>query len=153
MISGAKGIHVFSLYPRKSLPSHKKWFDAYCETASELNKNFKLGRVFLFGTPKKDLSLKILAGPKTISCKPLYGAKIEYSPVNFANIALGKERYLIAVNSANDQTVTVEFSGFPQQAIETLDAFANKSSAAPVKGKLKLTFAPLEVKCFIFSEK
>ncbi len=153
MISGAKGVIVYSLWPRRKFPSHRTWLNAYCEIASELNLRQKLGQVFLFGTPKSDLMMKVLSGPGKTYCNVRL-RKIQmftYDSVNFSNIAYKHKRYLIAVNSA-DKPVTVEFSGFP--AVETLDAFSGKAiSAGPENGTFKLTFKPLEVKGYIFKRK
>jgi hypothetical protein len=152
LMSGAKGVFIFSLWPRRNFPSHKIWLNAYCEVASELTQKQNLGQVFLFGTPKKDLKMKVLSGPETASCDVRIRKmhKFTYSSVNFTNIALKDKRYLLAANSANEP-VTVQFSGFP--GVTAVDAFTGKAVSGPEDGKLKLIFKPLEVKGFIFSKK
>jgi hypothetical protein len=153
LISGAKGVIIFSLWPRAKFPSHKTYLDAYCKVASEINGKANLGQVFLFGQPKSDLEMKITEGPATASCK-FRIRKVEtftYPSITFANIAYGKDRYLIAVNSTK-QKVKAEFSGFPKNAA-SYDAVSGEKVAAPVDGKLALEFEPYEVKTLKFQEK
>jgi len=153
LISGAKGVLIFSLWPRKKFPSHSIYLDAFCKVASEINGKPALGQVFLFGQVQKDLKLAIVSGPKTANCKVRI-RKIKtftYPSISFANIAYKKERYLIAVNST-EKNIKTEFSGFPVK-IASFNAFNGKAAANPVKGKLKLKFGPYEVIALKFKEK
>jgi hypothetical protein len=153
LISGAKGVVIFSLWPRRKFPSHPIYLNAYCQVASEINGKPGLGQVFLFGKLKEDLKMAVTAGPGTVDCK-VRTRKLEtftYPSVSFANIASEKERDLIAVNSSEEK-VKVEFSGFPEQAL-SLNAFDNKAGIAPVNGKLELEFEPYEVIALKFKEK
>jgi hypothetical protein len=147
LVSGAKGIVIFSLSKRRGFSMHQKYIDAYCEIAEELMKNQNLHRYFLFGTPRDDLKIKISSGPQKLE---LNFKKIHktYPSVNFANIALGNRRLLVVVNSANEK-VEVKFSGFPEK-IKTVNAFTSAPDSAPDKGNLKIALKPLEVRGFVF---
>jgi hypothetical protein len=153
LVSGAKGVLIFSLWPRKKFPSHPIYLDAYCRVASEITTKNGLGQVFLFGQAKDDLKLNIVSGPKTASCK-MRIKKTEtftYPSISFSNIAYKKARYLIAVNST-EQNVKAEFSGFPVNAV-AFNAVDGKALAAPVNGTLKLEFKPYEVITLKFNKK
>ena len=153
LVSGAKGVIIFSLWPRRKFPSHPIYLNAYCKVASEINGKPELGKIFLFGKAKKDLKMKIISGPQTVSCK-MRIRKVKtftYPSITFANIAYKNARYLIAVNSS-EQNVESQFSGFPAQTI-AFDAVSGKASTAPVNGSLKLKFAPYQVITLKFEKK
>eukprot|EP00764_Aduncisulcus_paluster_P008657 gnl/Carplike_NY0171/2827_a3795_428.p1 GENE.gnl/Carplike_NY0171/2827_a3795_428~~gnl/Carplike_NY0171/2827_a3795_428.p1 ORF type:complete len:414 (-),score=-6.77 gnl/Carplike_NY0171/2827_a3795_428:23-1264(-) len=138
LVSGAKGVIIFSLWPRRKFPSHPIYLNAYCKVASEINGKPELGKIFLFGKAKKDLKMKIVSGPQTVSCK-MRIRKVKtftYPSITFANIAYKNARYLIAVNSSK-QNIEAQFSGFPAETA-AFDAVSGKASAAPVNGSLKL---------------
>jgi hypothetical protein len=152
LVSGAKGVVIFSLWPRAKFPSYPVYYDAYCGVAAELNGSAGLGRVFLFGEPRNDIQMKITGGTATVNCK-FKVKKVEtltYPAVAFANLEYGKKRYLIAVNSANSG-LTAEFSGFPKGGIAVANAFSGKTADAPENGILKLEFKPYEVKGLVFA--
>jgi hypothetical protein len=145
LVSGAKGVLIFSLWPRAKFPSHPVYLNAYCKVASEINGKPQLGQVFLFGEKRSDLKMNIVAGPKTASCE-MRLRKVQtftYPSITFANLAYKKARYLIAVNSLN-QNVSAEFTGFPDK-VKASNAFNGAKAVAPVKGKLKIAFKPYEV--------
>jgi hypothetical protein len=150
LISGAKGIIIYSLFRRRNLTKYQDYLDSYCEVASELMKRQKLHRYFLFGTPKQDLQMTIINGPKKIDLVFMKNPKKSYSTINFANIALGSKRLLVVVNSALQKT-SVKFSGFPKNTFSTIDAFIGKPAMGPSNGTLKIDLKPFEVKAFIFS--
>ena len=153
LVSGAKGILIFSLWPRAKFPSHPIYLDAYCKVASEINGKPGLGQVFLFGQAENDLNMNIVSGPKTTACQ-IRLKKVEtftYPSISFANIAYKDARYLIAVNSTQEK-VKAEFSGFPAEIV-SVDAFTGKAGVPPVNGTLKLEFAPYEVIALKFKEK
>jgi hypothetical protein len=150
LVSGAKGIVVYSLTKRKKFEYHQEYLDAYCEVAMELMKRQKLNRYFLFGKSKNDIKM-VTSGPESIELELKNRNKQTYKSVNFANIALGSKRLLIAVNSTS-KNIDVKFSGFPDQAIDSIDAFSEEKASDPQNGILKVKLAPLEVKAFIFSK-
>lgn len=153
LVSGAKGVLIFSLWPRKKFPSHPVYLNAFCKVASEITGKAALGQVFLFGEARNDLKLNISSGPATAECKVRLRKTqtFSYPSVSFANIAYKKERYLVAVNSTQ-QNVKAEISGFPVK-IAAFNALDGKAAAAPVKGKLQLEFKPYEVIALKFKEK
>lgn len=152
LVSGAKGVVIFSLWARAKFPSHPVYYEAYCKIAEELNGNDGLGQVFLFGEPKNDIQMKITGGPATVDCK-FKVKKLEtftYPAVAFVNLAYNNKRYVIAVNSANSN-LTAEFTGFPKYGITAVNAFSGKTAESPVNGILKLEFKPYEVIGLVFS--
>lgn len=151
LISGAKGLVIYSLFNRKKLTVHQEYLDAYCEVASELMKRQNISRYFLFGTPKQDLQMTVLSGPRKLELAFQKNPVKTYNSVNFVNIALGNKRLLLAVNSAPQKT-SVKFSGFPEGGFSTLDAFLERPAASPRDGILKFDLEPLEAKAFIFSK-
>ncbi len=144
LISGAKGIIIFSLRQRVGFDAIEAYYQAYAQVGRELLGPQKLGDVFLFGEKREDLQLKITEGPAEVEMVfPTGGVKepIRYPSVTFLNTAYGEARYLFMVNSANE-AVTLEVQGLPAgAAIENLFDPAAKGT-----GSLKLQ--PLEVKAY-----
>ena len=153
LVSGAKGVIIFSLWPRRKFPSHPIYLNAYCKVASEINGKPGLGTVFLFGEAKKDLKMKIVSGPQTVSCKMRIRKMktFTYPSITFVNIAYKNARYLIAVNSSK-QNVEAQFTGFPEETA-TFDAVTGKAFVAPVNGLLKLKFTPYQAITLKFEKK
>ncbi|OGV50171.1 MAG: hypothetical protein A2017_18585 [Lentisphaerae bacterium GWF2_44_16] len=154
LITGAKGLAVFSFANRKNFKSHDIYFQEYVNIADELCGELNLGQVFLFGEPRNDISLKITAGPATLPF--LYrnsGMKepVEFSSVGIFNAAYKNERYLFLASSAN-VPVSAEISGFPAGQCVIEDVFNKKQIDSKIS-PLKLVFAPLEVKCIKFKQK
>jgi hypothetical protein len=152
LVSGAKGVVVYSLSARAKFPSHPVYYEAYSGIGAELNGTSGLGQVFLFGEPKNDIQMKITGGPATVVCKVKVKKEdtFTYPSLAFANLAYGNKRYLIAVNSAG-YNLNVEFTGFPKDGITAVNTFAGKTVDPPTNGILKLEFKPYEVIGFVFS--
>jgi hypothetical protein len=111
LISGAKGVIVFSAYNRrKGFSKHfKNFYEAYAKAANELNGELDLGGVFLFGSPQTGASFRYLSGPEQQSFD--YNKKPHtYPTVHFLHSRHDGTDYLFVVNSANEP-VSIKFSG------------------------------------------
>jgi len=147
LVSGAKGIIVFSLRERNNFDAHAAYAEAYLEAARELCGDLALGQLFLFGERRDDLTVQVVQGPAVLALDlPLRGERPAHFPsVNYANLAWGSERYLFAVNSANER-VRVRVTGFPENQIRAVSVFDDEWTALIEEGGVALEFAPLEVK-------
>lgn len=151
LVSGAKGMVVFSLWARSGFPAYPDYYAAYSRVAEEVCGEMNLGQVFLFGERRDDLSVAVVEGPKTVSMVfPSGGVKepIEYPSVSHANIAWGKQRYLFLVNSAN-VPVSVMVGLYPCENTYVREIFGKEKPSLLPKGDFKVYLPPLGVKCYI----
>lgn len=138
LASGAKGVVIWSLYPRKEVQrTWKLWYDAYAECARELNGPRRLSQVFLFGERRSDLKVKLVKGegstqvtlggeaePTTTSEQERAARKVHLPAWTSAEFACGDSRWLFLINSANSPA---EFSigGWPKGSLAE-DAFSGR---------------------------
>ena len=124
LIAGAKKIQVLS--------ADKKNKD-YLRVKRELNGKLKLGKIFLFGKEKNDISLKIIDGPEKIL---------------MANIAYKNSRYVFLVNSSS-QTVELIVGGLVYgSGITVQDIFSPEDKFTVPEGDFEVEVKALEVKIF-----
>ncbi len=148
LVSGAQGVVPFSLAYRSGFSSQAwdAYYNAYAQTAHELNGAPGLGQVFLFGERRHDLHLTITAGERVVSPQLMPGVidkVIEYPAVAMANIAYGSDRYLFLVNSS-EEPVEVRIDGFPVQPVYVRDAFSGMPTP-PITSTITLTLPGLGV--------
>jgi hypothetical protein len=146
LITGAKGVVVFSMRQRPGFPAHEAYYQAYAQAAKEICGEGGLGQVFLFGGWREGISLQIYDGPRRVELGDL-----RYPSVNFADIAYGSSRYLVAVNSA-EQPVSVRVRGLPHEEVLAYDVFAKADPEKIAGGQFSLHLAPLEAKCLRFAQ-
>jgi hypothetical protein len=136
LIHGAKGVVIFSLFKRTGVrQSYDIWYEAYATAARQLTGERKLGEVFLFGEPRRDLTVKQLSGPatvtladktktteaKSLSEREKAGMSLKYPAVSWRELARSTSRYLFVCNSS-PEPARVAVSGFPKaSAIEEAD--------------------------------
>lgn len=150
LVNGAKGVVVFSLFPRTGLP-YEEYITPYIRCATELDGEAGLGQVFLFGRRRNLIEAKQTQGPKQVTCKLSAEEKYSSSPLSFAEIAYNGKIYLFAVNSA-ETPITVIFSGFPKDAI--MKSLWEDAPAGNYKnGKLTVSLPALGVTAFSFEQK
>ncbi|MBI5394571.1 MAG: hypothetical protein HZA91_04665 [Verrucomicrobia bacterium] len=144
LIHGAKGVVIFSLFKRPAVrESYDIWYGAYANAARQLTGERKLGEVFLFGAPRRDLTVKQLSGPttvtladktktaeaKSLSEREKAGMSLRYPAVSWRELARGTSRYLFVCNSS-PETVRVAVSGFPEAStVEEADTGAAVETA------------------------
>ena len=125
---GAQGFQVWSLFhSRTNLTTYLELVHGYGEVFRELTAPpTNLQEAILFGERRTDVSLSHLKGPEFIAAAPKAGTldavegKINvqserWPAVRLANLALGRERVLILVNSAVEE-VRVRLKGLPASA-------------------------------------
>ncbi len=149
LITGAKGIIIFSMRERPKFDAHETYYRAYAQCARELtNPPLNLGQVFLFGEKRNDLDVQVVDGPKTLPLKLKDDKTITYSSVSFLDIAYGKERYLFVVNSANEP-VRIVVDNLPHVEIVAKNLF-NGHKFLVNEGNFEVKLNPLGVKGFAF---
>ena len=147
LVSGAKGILVFSLRQRDNFTAWEPYYRAYRQIGRELLGPDRLADVFLFGEPRNDLAIKVVSGPAEVEMNfPVGGVKepVRYPSVAFLNTAFENARYLFLVNSANE-AVEVAIDGIPSKAKAT-DLLAEKRE--PATSLAKVSLKPLEVRAY-----
>lgn len=152
LVCGAKGVVVFSMRERPSLPPEAwaAYEQAYSAVARELLEGHELGKVFLFGEKGNDVKVEVAHGPDTVSLLfPSGGVKepLSYPSVAHRELAYGAARYLFLVNSAAE-AVDVMVGGLPYAAAQA-EPLLHKEAAFPVgEGEFQVTLAPLEVRAY-----
>lgn len=125
---GAQGFQVWSLFhSRKNLTTYLELVQGYGAVFRELTAPpTNLQEVILFGERRTDVSLVHCKGPEFIAAPPKAGAlaavegkinvqSARWPAVRLANLALGRQRVLILVNSAADE-VQLRLTGLPANA-------------------------------------
>ncbi len=154
LLSGAKGVVVFSMRRRPKFPAHEAYYKAYATVARELCGKLGLGQVFLFGQKRNDIKIDVLDGPRQIAPKEGTGGirppARTYPPVSILDLAHKKDRYLFAVNSAN-VPVRIRVSGLPTAKIVGDDVFDRAEPIDVDDGAFEWRLDPLEVKALRFT--
>ncbi|MBP1583981.1 MAG: hypothetical protein J6866_08500, partial [Victivallales bacterium] len=86
LANGAKGILIFSASRRPNFQCRNLYLNCYLEIAEELNGSRRLGEVYLYGEPRNDLKLDVIAGPATVHVKHFDSQK-DYPSLSFLNIS------------------------------------------------------------------
>ena len=153
LISGAKGIVVFSMRQRDGFAAHEVYYQAYARAAREVSAEDGLGSVFLFGERRDDLALRVVDGPVTLALAfgddPEKMRVEQYPSVSHLDVAYENSRYLFAVNSSCDH-VRALVSGLPNQPVVADDVFGTEESITVENGTFELRFEPLAVKALRF---
>ena len=147
LVSGAKGIMVFSGWRRPKFPAFDRYFQAYAACAHEINGPLNLGQVFLFGQRRKDIRVRVLGGPAQVATardKP-----VQYPSVAVLDVAHGQGRYLFLVNSANEP-VRLAVEGLPRVPLRVEDLFGREKQRVVHRGQFEQALEGLGVKAFRF---
>jgi hypothetical protein len=164
LASGAKGVLIWSLYPRKAVHrSWQLWYDAYAECGRELNGPRGLAQVFLFGDRRSDLKVDLVEGKATVPMT--LGGNIEAGTTSeqerakrqiqvpawtAAEFAYGDSRWLFLVNSANTPGKFV-ISGWPAGS-RAEDAFTGTAVALTDASGLPVSLPGNGVRAIRFSQ-
>ena len=142
-LTGAKGVI--------SLPSANEqkgaFLDAVLAIAEELLGEKEIGPVLLFGEPREDLQVDVVDGPTELETVLPDGSATRYATVSHRDLAYGKNRYLLLVNSAN-APVTVMIGGMPYNAVNAENLLAREGIIPVAEGEFECDLKPLEVKLF-----
>lgn len=150
LVTGAKGVIVFSARRRPNFPAREAYYTAYAEMAKHLIGPQNLGQVFLFGERRSDILVDITDGPAEVELLyPSGGVKeaIKYPSVSFLDVALGKDRYLFLVNSANE-AVEAMVGGMPYNAVKAESLLDDAAAFDVGEGEFEIRLEPLQVKAF-----
>jgi hypothetical protein len=154
LVSGAQGVIIFSSAHRRGFTARDTYYEAYAQVSRELNGEKQLGQIFLFGEHRDDLSVRVINGPATVTLTKTPSATMEnktktYPSISILDIAYDGDRYLFAVNSANEPVKAVveglPFAGF------TVEAVFNDENPKLGRGNFATAFEPLEVKAWRFT--
>ncbi len=159
LMSGAKGVLVWSLFPRKEVKkTWQIWYDSYAEIGRELTGDRRLGDVFLFGERRHNLEVH------PVESRPVYDLQeiknkeddardkgtakempaMPISPWTATEIAYGPDTYLFIANSSEKPT-SFRISGIPADAGIT-GVFDGAGKPMPVVRKpLLAKLAPWEI--------
>lgn len=154
IIHGFKGVIVFSFAQRRNFDSHGEFFFAYSEVAGELNRAENgLGKVVLFGQDKKDIQLKVVEGPATVSIKrkqkPAGEVEFTYPTIKWRDMIHNSGRYCFAASSSKEPVKAV-LSGLPKQPVTVINAANGKVLGKTADGTFKLDFGPYGVQLLKF---
>lgn len=156
LISGARGVLVFSLRQRDGFDAWEEYYKAYQQVGDELLGDLGLAQVLLFGEARNELDVEIFEGPETVEFVfPSANVRepLSYPSVHFRELMYGDTLYLFAVNSANDPVQAV-VSGFPYDSAEAVVLRGEEPHKFPIgEGEFMVNFAPLEVKIWKFQRK
>lgn len=99
LVAGARGVLVFSGWPRSGFPAYEVYLSAYLEVATELNGPLGLATPLLRGTDSRPIELEIVAGPTRTD------AAMGESPrwvesISSRQVRDGDSRWIYLVNSA-----------------------------------------------------
>ena len=67
LVGGARGVLVFSGWPREGFDAYGTYLDAYLEVAAELNGAQSLATPLLRGVPSSDVEVRLVEGPQTVA--------------------------------------------------------------------------------------
>lgn len=153
LVSGGKGVLVFSARMRANFPSHETYLQSYFDVLEDLVGPKNLSQVFLFGEKRHDVTVDVLEGPETVSM--VYpGARINeplgYPSVSVLDVAYGEDRYLFLVNSANEP-VSAMVGGISYNSARAHALFSDEPSFVIGEGEFEVDLQPLEVKGFRFT--
>ncbi len=155
LVSGAKGVFVFSARRRPDFSAREAYLNAYAAEAQRLLGPQKLGELFLFGETREDLVVDVTDGPATVTLLyPAGGVKepLEYPSLSHRRLALGGRHFLFIVNSAQEP-VEASIGGLPFNALRAVNLLEEGPAIEAAEGEFPLRFAPLEVKIIEFQRK
>ncbi len=153
LVVGAKGVVAM---PGKGEPKADCWdaFQTAClKIADELLGEQKLGELFLYAERREDLEIDIVDGPEELEMTLPSGSETtRYPAVMHLDLAYGKDRYLVLVNSAL-QPVTLMVGGMPYNAVNAEDLLEAGALMPIAEGEFETDLKPLEVKIYRFTRR
>ncbi len=128
LMSGAKGVLIWSLFPRKEVKATwQTWYAAYAQAGRELNGVNGLAPVFLFGERRDDIAVspqesrparparRAENGLEQNTTRSDEGANALAYPWTKTELAYGPNRYLLIANSYPEKT-EFRITGIPRGA-------------------------------------
>lgn len=145
LMSGAKGIVIFSGWRRPKFPAFDRYHEAYAECIRELTGPLNLGQVFLFGERRNDITVRVIRGPSHVATA--HKEPVRYPAIALLDVAHDNDRYLFLANSSNE-AIRVEVCGLPATPIRAEKVFNTGQTEVIGSGQWKLNLDALEVKAF-----
>lgn len=141
---GTHGVNTYTWTTSSSVSTTTKDLQEhlYLEIMGQFS-NAGLGKVFLWGDERYDVTLKIISGPSTFTWNKYRDEYTEPS-IKFRNIQYGNSRYILLVNSAK-QAVTIKLSGIPTD-LNITDMIKGGT------GSTTTTIQPLDVRMYKVSK-
>jgi hypothetical protein len=148
IVSGARGILIFSYWHKRDHPNLKKVWQTYNQAATEIAGPEQLGAAILYGHNLDNITFAIAGEPKRTNAFQFddMTEPLSFPAIHILTKVWNKNIYLIAVNSA-EQRVSVKFIGLPKITERATVLFENRT--VPVTdGTLNADFQPLGVHIF-----
>ena len=142
---GAHGVNTYTWAANFSTKETQS--DLYLEIIGQFT-NAELGKVFLWGDKRGDISMQITNGPETFTWNK-YSTTYTEQSIKLRNIQYGDNRYILLVNSAKE-AVSVKLSDFPK-GLRILDIIPNKWN--DLGASVTLTIQPLGVHMYKIEQK
>ena len=109
LVGGARGVLVFSGFPRRDFPAYATYLEAYLAVTRELNGSAALATPLLRGVPLGDPGVELVSGPRTVAVD--VGGRSERLPALGARaVRFGGGTWLYLVNSA-EAPIVVRLDG------------------------------------------
>lgn len=146
LVSGARGIMIYSYYRRLTHPSLPDVLDAYNTAAQQLTGSVHLDDVILYGTELGGVTAEVTDGPPMT---PEFTPIDVDEPISYPSIDLLAKRwrgrtYVIAVNSSPDP-VTGRLAGLSSLPRSLAILPFERQHLTVVDGDVSLEFEPLGV--------
>lgn len=146
IVSGARGILIFSYWHKRDKPQYEKNWQAYCRAALQITGKKRLGQMVLYGKKLPGVRCEIIKGPRQTQEFIPHGTKLDkisFSSIDYFVKTWKKNIYIVIVNSV-EETVSVRISGLPDNIANAVILF--KNSTVPIKDKsLVMSLRPLDV--------
>lgn len=130
--AGAQGVLIFSYWHKRDTQVLEKSYQEYAKAARQISGDERLGQVFLFGEPVKDVRFAVTKGP--LMGAPFqpngYDTEMRYPSLNVRAMKWNGNLYVLAVNSA-ERGVTATISGLPETVTQATALFEPASKDEP----------------------
>lgn len=150
IVSGARGILVFSYWHKRDHPELEKVWQMYSKAAREITGTEQIGTAILYGQRLDSVGFEIVAGAKStkkFESEPNQET-ITFPALNLLTIVWNQHTYIIAVNSA-EKSVSASITGLPKDITQAKVLFEDRSVAIK-NGRFNIAFPPLGVHIFKF---
>lgn len=156
LVTGAKGIISASPEPQPEASAREAYQNATMAVARDLLEPApgpdlqKLGDLFLYGERRDELEVDIVDGPTEVEVLYPRGGVVKpmaYKTVSHLDLAYGKDRYLVLVNSAQEP-VTLMVGGMPYAAVRAESLLDSQPPTDIAEGEFETDLQPLEVKIY-----
>lgn len=150
LVTGAKGILSAPSRQEPEAGVLEAFQEAMMGVARELLGPKKLGELFLYAERRDELEIDIVEGPSEVEVLYPEGGVTEpmaYRSVSHLDLAYGKDRYLVLVNSALEP-VTLMVGGMPYTAVRAESLLKSHPLIDVAEGEFETDLQPLEVRIY-----